>query len=54
MDYTRFDRFHVNRAEDGTGVDEVMQMVWGRGLVIVRRKPSGETLPRWSIQYESA
>lgn len=44
VDYSRFDRFHVNRAPDGTGVDEIMQMLWGRGLVIVRRKPDGETL----------
>jgi hypothetical protein len=44
VDYTRFDRFHVNRSEDGTGVDEVFQMLWGRGLEIVRRKPDGEIL----------
>ena len=28
-DYTRFDRFHVNQSEDGTGVDEVLQMLGG-------------------------
>src|SRR5215831_2490440 len=27
VDYTRFDRFHVNTADDGTGVDEVAQLL---------------------------
>jgi len=44
VDYSRFDRFHVNRAPDGNGVDEAMQMLSGGGVVIVRRKPNGETL----------
>ena len=34
----------MNRSEDGTGVDEVFQMLWGRGLEIVRRNPAGEVL----------
>lgn len=44
VDYTRFDRFHVNQSEDGIGVDEVFQMLCGRGLEIVRRNPAGEVL----------
>ena len=43
-DYTRFDRFHVNVSEDGIGVDEVLQMLWGGGLVIHHLLPSGVTL----------
>jgi len=34
-DYSRFDRLHVNTAEDGTGVDEVLQMIAGAGVTIV-------------------
>jgi len=33
-DYTRFDRVHVNVADDGTGVDEVLQILSGGGVVI--------------------
>ena len=40
-DYTRFDRFHVNVAKDGTGVDEVMQLVSGKGVVVRVRNPDG-------------
>jgi hypothetical protein len=40
-DFSRFDRFHVNVSEDGTGVDEVAQLLWGRGLVIRHRLSSG-------------
>jgi hypothetical protein len=43
-DYSRFDRFHVNVSEDGTAVDEVAQMLWGRGLVIRHHLPSGVIL----------
>ncbi len=41
-DYTRFDRFHVNVAEDGTAVDEVMQILSGGGVRILQRLPGGE------------
>jgi hypothetical protein len=41
VDYTRFDRFHVNIADDGTGVDEVLQVLSGRGVVIRLRRPGG-------------
>jgi hypothetical protein len=43
-DYSRFDRFHVNVANDDTGVDEVIQMLSGRGLVFRHRLPGGEEL----------
>jgi hypothetical protein len=38
-DYSRFDRLHVNRATDGTGVDETLQMLSGRGVRIVQSRP---------------
>jgi hypothetical protein len=40
-DYTRFDRFHVNVGQDGTGVDEVLQVVSGHGVVVRARTPDG-------------
>ena len=44
VDYSRFDRFHVNTADDGTGVDEVVQLLSGRGFVIHHRLPKGLVL----------
>ncbi|MGI9259263.1 MAG: hypothetical protein ACR2QQ_10535 [Gammaproteobacteria bacterium] len=41
VDYTRFDRFHVNVSDDGIGVDEVLQMVSGEGVVVRVRQPNG-------------
>ena len=29
IDYSRFDRFHVNAATDGTGVDDILQLLSG-------------------------
>lgn len=43
-DYGRFDRFHVNVAEDGTGVDEVLQMLSGDGVVVHLKVPDGGVL----------
>ena len=40
-DYTRFDRFHVNVAKDGTGVDEVMQVVSWQGVIVRVRNQDG-------------
>ena len=40
-DYSRFDRFHVNVAEDGIAVDEVMQILSGGGVRILQRLPGG-------------
>jgi hypothetical protein len=44
LDYRRFDRFHVNAAEDGTGVDEVLQVLSGSRVMIVQRVPGGGVL----------
>src|ERR1700757_3735485 len=44
VDYSRFDRFHVNVGPSGSGVDEVFQMLWGGGFVIHQRLDDGETL----------
>lgn len=41
VDYTRFDRFHVNVSDDGIGVDEVLQMVSGEGVIVRVRQPDG-------------
>jgi hypothetical protein len=38
-DYSRFDRLHVNRAADGTGVDETLQMLAGSGVRFVQSIP---------------
>jgi len=40
-DYTRFDRFHVNVAKDGTGGDEVMQVVSEKGVIVRVRNQDG-------------
>jgi hypothetical protein len=39
VDHNRFDRFHVNTADDGTGVDEVGQLLHGGGVRILQRRP---------------
>ena len=39
LDYSRFDRLHVNRATDGTGVDETLQLLSGSGVRIVQSLP---------------
>ena len=43
-DYTRFDRFHVNTADDGTGVDEVAQLLSGAGIAIRHQLSDGRVL----------
>ena len=40
-DYSRFDRFHVNVAEDGAAVDEFMQVLHGTGVRLLQRLPGG-------------
>ena len=56
-DYTRFDRFHVNVADDGTAVDEVLQVLSGGSIVIVQRVGSATVLtlhldsPGWLVTY---
>jgi len=39
VDYRRFDRFHVNTADNGVGVDEIGQLLHGGGIRIVQRRP---------------
>ena len=41
VDYTRFDRFHVNVSDAGVGVDEVLQMVSGEGVIVRAEQPDG-------------
>jgi len=40
IDYSRFDRFHVNTCDDGTGADELMQVLSGGGVSILQRPPN--------------
>jgi hypothetical protein len=49
IDYSRFDRLHVNVADDGTGVDEVLQMLSGRGIVIRQRQRTGAV---WTLTLD--
>ena len=61
-DYTRFDRFHVNVSEDGTAVDEVMQILSGGGVRILQRLPGEEPVTLtldcpsagmgWTVTYD--
>jgi hypothetical protein len=44
IDYSRFDRFHVNIAGVGTAVDEVAQILSGSGFVNHHSSPNGEIL----------
>lgn len=44
VDYTRFDRFHVNSSKDGVGVNEVLQLLSGDGVVVRLKAPDGTTL----------
>lgn len=44
VDFSRFDRMHVNIGTDGTPVDDVVQLLCGSGLVLHQRLPSGETV----------
>ncbi len=46
-DYSRFDRFHVNVAEDGTPVDEVIQLVSGAGFSVLLQQQDGSALTLW-------
>ena len=63
-DYTRFDRFHVNVAADGTAVDEVMQILAGGGVRILQRLPDEKAVTLtldcpsagegWTVTYDGA
>lgn len=39
IDYSRFDRFHVNRSLTQTGVDEIMHLLYGSGVVLHQNIP---------------
>lgn len=39
IDYSRFDRFHVNVSPEGIGVDEVMQVLSGGGVRLLQHLP---------------
>lgn len=64
IDYSRFDRLHVNRADDGSGVDETLQMLSGRGVRIVQSRPDVGLLTLfldcpspdlgWTVSYSGA
>jgi hypothetical protein len=41
VDYSRFDKFHVNAGVDGGGIDEVFQMLSGTGFVVHQRLDNG-------------
>ena len=63
-DYSRFDRFHVNVADDGTAVDEVMQVLSGSGVRILQRRPGAGAVTLtldcpspdqgWTVTYDGA
>lgn len=40
VDYSRFDRFHIKTSTDGTGVDEVLQVLSGGGVKLVQHLPA--------------
>lgn len=42
IDYSRFDTYHVNTADDGTAVDEVIQILCGAGVRVFHRVAGGE------------
>lgn len=44
IDYSRFDRLHVNTTDDGTGVDEFMQILSGGGVVVHQELAPGSLL----------
>ena len=43
-DFSRFDRMHVNRSDDGTPVDDVVQLLCGGGLAIHFRLPTADVV----------
>lgn len=41
VDYSRFDRLHQNKADDGTDLDEVLSILSGEGFRLIQRGPDG-------------
>lgn len=63
IDYTRFDRFHVNTSDAGASVDEVIQILSGTGITTHLRKPDGVVMTLhfdcsadrgWLLTYDGA
>jgi len=64
VDYSRFDRFHVNKSSTGTGVDEVMQVLSGGGVKLLQHLPEEglvtlkvncfEESSGWTVTYGGA
>lgn len=61
IDYSRFDRFHMNRSRALTGVDEVMHVLCGRGIVLHQKIPGRGVLrleidcppgQGWTLTYD--
>ncbi len=44
LDFSRFHRLHINRADDGTAVDETIQLLCGGGICAYRKTPEGTIL----------
>ena len=44
VDYSRFDNLHINVSEDGTGVDEIAQLLSGKTFVMHQMMPNKEVL----------
>ncbi|AWN43041.1 hypothetical protein DK389_24300 [Methylobacterium durans] len=41
VDYSRFDRLHQNKADDGTELDEVLSILSGSGVRLIQRLADG-------------
>ena len=64
VDYSRFDRFHENLSGDGTGVDEIMQVLSGVGTRFSQHLPRGgdlvlelgcfDPVSGWILTYDGA
>lgn len=64
VDFSRFDRFHANLSGDGTGVDEIMQVLSGVGTRFSQHLPRGgdlvlelgcfDPVSGWILTYDGA
>ncbi|MEM1369486.1 MAG: hypothetical protein AAGG02_16055 [Cyanobacteria bacterium P01_H01_bin.15] len=44
IDYSRFDRLHINRADNGIAVDEIGQLISGHGFIFCHQLDSGDII----------
>lgn len=44
IDYSRFDKLHINVAAEGTGVDEIGQILSGGPFIMYQKMPGGDVL----------